>query len=85
MTGADLHAAALALPAATMDVQWGDDHVFKVGGKMFAATDGAGKTLSFKATDDQPAPQSAAPTSRQKAEAWRAGSQRGDDLSAVPF
>ncbi|PZQ65862.1 MAG: hypothetical protein DI570_00125 [Phenylobacterium zucineum] len=51
MTGEDLHAAALALPAATMDVQWGDDHVYKVGGKMFAAANGAGTNLSFKASD----------------------------------
>ena len=27
----------LALPGATLSVQWGDEHVFKVGGKMFAA------------------------------------------------
>lgn len=51
MTGDDFHAAALALPAATMDVQWGDDRVYKVGGKMFAATNGAATTLAFKATD----------------------------------
>ena len=41
----------MALPGATMDVQWGDDHVYKVGGKMFCATDGAYSNLSFKATD----------------------------------
>ncbi|MEW5686610.1 MAG: MmcQ/YjbR family DNA-binding protein [Pseudomonadota bacterium] len=51
MKGDELHEAALALPAATMDVQWGDDHVYKVGGKMFAVTNGAGTSLSFKATD----------------------------------
>ena len=51
MTGEELHRAAMSLPAATMDVQWGDDHVNKVGGKMFAATDAAGRNLSFKATD----------------------------------
>lgn len=27
----------LALPGATLSIQWGDEHVFKVGGKMFAA------------------------------------------------
>lgn len=43
--------AALALPGATLSIQWGDDRVYKVGGKMFAATDGAGTSLSFKATD----------------------------------
>ncbi|MFC3076468.1 MmcQ/YjbR family DNA-binding protein [Phenylobacterium terrae] len=46
-----LEAAALALPGATLSIQWGDDKVYKVGGKMFAATDGAGSNLSFKATD----------------------------------
>jgi predicted DNA-binding protein (MmcQ/YjbR family) len=30
--------ACRALPAATMDVQWGNDHVYKVGGRMFAVT-----------------------------------------------
>jgi predicted DNA-binding protein (MmcQ/YjbR family) len=44
-------AAARALPGVTMDIQWGDDHVYKVGGKMFAATDGGYATCSFKATD----------------------------------
>ena len=26
----------LSLPGATLSIQWGDDHIFKVGGKMFA-------------------------------------------------
>lgn len=38
----------LALPGATHSVQWGDDHVYKVGGKMFAAHDSAGRAISFK-------------------------------------
>lgn len=46
--------ACLALPGAALSVQWGDDHVFKVGGKMFAVR-GTGVTLgggiSFKASD----------------------------------
>lgn len=46
-----LAAAALALPGATLSIQWGDDRVYKVGGKMFAATDGAATSLSFKATE----------------------------------
>jgi predicted DNA-binding protein (MmcQ/YjbR family) len=46
-----LAAAALALPGAALSIQWGDDRVYKVGGKMFAATDGPGTSLSFKATD----------------------------------
>ena len=51
MTRDELHAAALALPGAEMTVQWGDDHIYKVGGKMFAGTDGGYSNLSFKATD----------------------------------
>jgi predicted DNA-binding protein (MmcQ/YjbR family) len=45
--------ACLALPGATLSIQWGDDHVFKVGGKMFAVR-GAGVAkggISFKASD----------------------------------
>ena len=42
---------ALALPAATHQVQWGDDQVYKVGGKMFAVTDGAASVLSLKVSD----------------------------------
>lgn len=45
-----IEACALALPGATLSVQWGDDHVFKVGGKMFAVLGSAGG-LSFKASD----------------------------------
>ena len=44
------HDACMALPAATMTVQWGDDHVYKVGGKMFAIVSGEGG-LSFKVSD----------------------------------
>ncbi|MET0274024.1 MAG: MmcQ/YjbR family DNA-binding protein [Phenylobacterium sp.] len=51
MTPAALETAALALPGATLSIQWGDDRVYKVGGKMFAATDGAASNLSLKATD----------------------------------
>jgi len=46
-------AACRALPGATMDIQWGADQVYKVGGKMFAvmgdavAQDG----VSFKVSD----------------------------------
>jgi predicted DNA-binding protein (MmcQ/YjbR family) len=44
-------AACAALPGAHMDVQWGDDHVWKVGGKMFAVRGGSSPSFSFKATD----------------------------------
>ena len=44
----------LSLPGAVLSVQWGDDHIFKVGGKMFAAmgpkTRGP-QGLSFKADE----------------------------------
>jgi len=42
---------ALALPAATCNVQWGDDRVYKVGGKMFAVTDLAASRLSLKVSE----------------------------------
>ncbi|MBI1210955.1 MAG: MmcQ/YjbR family DNA-binding protein [Alphaproteobacteria bacterium] len=56
MTFEDLHAFLAKLPEATLSIQWGDDHVYKVGGKMFAVLGGPPKgkarTLSFKAADD---------------------------------
>jgi predicted DNA-binding protein (MmcQ/YjbR family) len=51
LTKEELHAAAMALPGATLDLKWGDDHCYCVGGKMFCATDGAYTNLSFKASD----------------------------------
>jgi predicted DNA-binding protein (MmcQ/YjbR family) len=50
LTPPGFEAAALALPGATLSIQWGDDHVFKVGGKMFAVA-GPHGGCSFKATD----------------------------------
>ena len=50
MTPQAFDAACRALPAATMDIQWGDDHVYKVGGRMFAVTSPRGG-CSFKVTD----------------------------------
>lgn len=49
MTPEQFDKAALALPGATMTVQWGADHVYKVGGKMFAVLGEGG--FSFKASD----------------------------------
>jgi len=46
-----LERAALALPGATMNVQWGDDRMYKVAGKIFAGTDGQSSNLSLKVTD----------------------------------
>ena len=51
MTPGELEKAAMAMPGATLSIQWGDDRVYKVGGKMFAATDGAATNLSMKVTD----------------------------------
>jgi predicted DNA-binding protein (MmcQ/YjbR family) len=51
VTRDELHAAAMALPGATMNVQWGDDHIYKVGGKIFAGVDGGYTNLTVKATE----------------------------------
>ncbi|HEY0107858.1 MAG TPA: MmcQ/YjbR family DNA-binding protein [Rhizomicrobium sp.] len=54
MTYDEVTAHLLSLPGAALSIQWGDDHVFKVGGKMFAAM-GPKKRgpqgLSFKADE----------------------------------
>jgi predicted DNA-binding protein (MmcQ/YjbR family) len=49
LTREELEAAAMALPAATKVVQWGESDVYKVGGKVFAICGLAGG-LSFKVT-----------------------------------
>lgn len=51
MTKDELHAAATGLSGAVLDIKWGDDHCYCVGGKMFCATDGAYTSLSFKASE----------------------------------
>jgi predicted DNA-binding protein (MmcQ/YjbR family) len=50
MTPLQIDAFCRALPGATMEVLWGADWVYKVGGKMFAATGDWGG-VSFKAND----------------------------------
>jgi predicted DNA-binding protein (MmcQ/YjbR family) len=55
MRYSDIEKHCLALPGATMSIQWGDDHIFKVGGKMFAGVgieNGRAYGLSFKTADD---------------------------------
>jgi len=50
-----LRACCMGFPGATEQIQWGDDLVFKVGGKMFAvaATNPAAPyQLSFKCSDE---------------------------------
>jgi predicted DNA-binding protein (MmcQ/YjbR family) len=51
VTKDELHAAAMALPGATMNVQWGDDHIYKLAGKIFAGCDGGYTNLTVKATE----------------------------------
>jgi predicted DNA-binding protein (MmcQ/YjbR family) len=51
VTRDELHAAAMALPGAVLDIKWGDDHCYCVGGKMFAAVDSGYTQLGFKATE----------------------------------
>ncbi len=45
----------LKLPQATEQIQWGNDLVFKIGGKMFAAAalEAAGNALSFKCSPEE--------------------------------
>ena len=55
MTYAELHAFIAALPRATLSIQWGSDHVYKVGGKMFVVMGppaSKSRSLSFKTTED---------------------------------
>lgn len=52
MTPAALKKFLLSLPAATANIQWVEDEVYKVGGKMFAVKWLKGPSMSFKASDD---------------------------------
>lgn len=52
---ATLRRRCLSLPGAVESVQWGDQHVYKVGGKMFAIIGMDGRTftgLSLKVSPD---------------------------------
>jgi predicted DNA-binding protein (MmcQ/YjbR family) len=51
VTPAAFDAACRALPGVTMDRPWGDDEVYKVGGRMFAVYGPAKGGFSFKASD----------------------------------
>ena len=51
----DIKKHCLSLPGATVNLQWGYDQVFKVGGKMFCVYGMDKKTfhgMSFKVADD---------------------------------
>jgi predicted DNA-binding protein (MmcQ/YjbR family) len=50
LTRDEIEAAAMALPAVTKVVQWGDSDVYKVGGKVFAIC-GLSGGLSFKVSE----------------------------------
>lgn len=52
MSPAALRKCCLDLPGAECMVQWGGDEVYKIGGKMFAATDAASTQVSFKCSDE---------------------------------
>ncbi len=45
----------LGFPGATEQIQWGDDLVFKAGGKMFAVAtlQGAGNVVAFKCSPEE--------------------------------
>ena len=51
MTPDQIEAHCLSLPAATLSIQWGGTHVFKVGGKLFAMSEGEVWGPAFKASD----------------------------------
>jgi predicted DNA-binding protein (MmcQ/YjbR family) len=50
LTREEIGAVAMALPATTKVVQWGDSDVYKVGGKVFAIC-GLRGGLSFKVSE----------------------------------
>jgi predicted DNA-binding protein (MmcQ/YjbR family) len=52
MTPAAFRKHCLSLPGAECVQQWGDDQVYKIAGKMFAATDAACTKISFKCSDE---------------------------------
>jgi len=54
MTPEAFHDAAIALPGAVLDIKWGSDRCYCVGGKMFAAAGSGGAPPSgpaFKTSD----------------------------------
>ena len=55
MTAEAVRRYCMSLPHATESVQWGDDLVFKIGGKMFAVTvlEPAKVCMSFKCSPEE--------------------------------
>lgn len=76
-------AVCRALPGSTMDVQWGDDHVYKVGGRMFAVTSPRGG-CSFKCSDIAFQALTEGGTGRPAPYLARARWVRLDSLDAMP-
>ena len=83
MTPEVIDAFCRALPGATMEVLWGADWVYKVGGKMFAATGPSGG-VSFKANDVAFAMLTETGVARPAPYAARFGWVQMDDPSALP-
>ena len=54
MNAADLRKLCMSLTGATEDIQWDNDRVFKIGGKMFACSGlEADSHYSFKVDDER--------------------------------
>ena len=82
MTPEAFDAACRALPAVTMDVQWGDACVYKVGGKTFALVPPLGG-CSLKVTDIAFEALTASGRARPAPYLARAKWVRIDDLAGV--
>jgi len=54
VTPAAIRRLCMSFPGATETIQWGNDRVFKVGGKMFAVigAERGADAMSFKASDE---------------------------------
>lgn len=54
MNAAELRTLSLSLPGATETIQWGDNRVFKIAGKMFAISGSAADSMySIKADPER--------------------------------
>ena len=55
MSAAAIRKHIEGLPGATLSIQWGDEHVYKVGGRMFCVMrppEAKRQSISFKTGDD---------------------------------
>ena len=54
MNASELRVTCMSFKGATEQIQWGDDRVFKIGGKMFAVTgDDPDSHYSFKVDEER--------------------------------